>query len=170
MSNQLQLVDPSDPILRETIAPYEGNPRALRSIAVGMWELMRRNQLSNYSLDRQRTLIETGAKIENGIGLAANQVGQRVRMLVMDLRSTGRFDGAKACINPEILTSSELRESVHEGCLTWPGKRTVVTRPKSIRVRYLTLKGKTVTEDLFGWPARAFQHELDHLDGRPIFG
>lgn len=97
----------------------------------------------------------------NGIGLAANQIGLLYRVFVM----RGHPESF-ACFNPRIVnTSGELVE-MDEACLSLPGVSGKVKRPENIRARFQTPSGETLTMDFSGMTARVFQHELDHLDGR----
>jgi peptide deformylase len=104
------------------------------------------------------SLIETMVQ-NRGIGLAANQVGLPYRVFVM-----GAQNVAFACFNPEIL-ETEGEETVHEGCLSFPGLYLKVKRPFKIKVRYTEMNGNTKDVMFDGLTARIFQHELDHLNG-----
>jgi peptide deformylase len=104
------------------------------------------------------SLIETMVQ-NRGIGLAANQVGLPYRVFVM-----GAQNVAFACFNPEIL-ETEGEETVHEGCLSFPGLYLKVTRPFKIKVRYTEMNGNEKEVTFEGLTARIFQHELDHLNG-----
>jgi len=99
-----------------------------------------------------------------GIGLAAPQVGQEVRMAVVDL-SVGE-DPAQlhVLVNPEIVWREGLETDV-EGCLSLPGISDKVDRPTAIRVRAMDLAGRPFELEAQGWLARAICHEVDHLDG-----
>lgn len=97
---------------------------------------------------------------ENGIGLAAPQVGIAKRIFVMEVDSTIR-----ACFNPEIVDQDSNLTDYTEGCLSFPGESFTIKRPESIQVRYHNLQGQVIEEQLTGLAARCFQHELDHLDG-----
>jgi peptide deformylase len=99
-----------------------------------------------------------------GIGLAAPQVGQEVRMAVVDL-SVGE-DPAQlhVMVNPEIVWREGLETDV-EGCLSLPGITDKVDRPTAIRVRAMDLGGQAFELTAEGWLARAICHEVDHLDG-----
>ena len=70
-----------------------------------------------------------------------------------------------AVINPEVLHVSSETETDWEGCLSVPGIRGRVPRPKNISVRYSTRKGKQIERDFSGFAARVFLHEYDHLEG-----
>jgi len=100
-----------------------------------------------------------------GVGLAATQIGIAKRIAVIDL-SVGEDPAQKIIlINPEIL-KKEGAQTGEEGCLSLPGFREQVTRPNKVTVRAQSPKGEvfeTVGDDLL---ARAFAHEIDHLNGR----
>ena len=100
-----------------------------------------------------------------GIGLAATQVGAGVRVFVVDL-SVGR-DPAQliVMINPEFV-EREGAQLEDEGCLSVPGFNATVLRPARAVVRGLDREGNPQTVEGSGLLARAFQHEMDHLDGR----
>jgi peptide deformylase len=116
-----------------------------------------RNQWANEDLvNRMRYLMQA----EGGIGLAANQCGERVRMFIMLIDG-----GFWACFNPEILEASTDLAEFDEGCLSFPGESCIIKRPSTIDVRYYDSKGTENVERLEGLPARCFQHELDHLNG-----
>jgi peptide deformylase len=95
-----------------------------------------------------------------GIGLAANQVGERIRMFVMHV------DGHSwACFNPEIVQDYNDLVDFDEGCLSFPGESCIIKRPDTINVRYYNVSGVEIIEKLTGLASRCFQHELDHLNG-----
>ncbi|MBN1591654.1 MAG: peptide deformylase [Candidatus Coatesbacteria bacterium] len=101
----------------------------------------------------------------NGVGLAAPQVGASVRLIVLD-PSAGRDPRQRlVVINPEILEMEE-EETAEEGCLSIPEFVTDVSRARLIRAIGMTMDGKSVEIEAEGLAARAFQHELDHLNGR----
>ena len=96
-----------------------------------------------------------------GIGLAAPQLGNPVKMFVMSHSTLGNI----AVYNPEILLQSEETVSIEEGCLTFPGLFFHVTRPEALQVKFLDRKGEEQLLELSGMDARCFQHETDHLLG-----
>jgi peptide deformylase len=96
----------------------------------------------------------------NGIGLAANQIGKPYR--VFAIRG---FPENYVCFNPRIVHMSEEKIYLEEGCLSFPNLIVKVKRPKQIRVRFQTPSGVVDTKVFDGLTARVFQHELDHLDG-----
>ena len=111
-----------------------------------------------------RDMIET-MYAAPGIGLAAPQVGVMLRLFVIDL-SLGRDPkGLIALINPE-LTGRDGMQLEEEGCLSLPGYNATVARPNRVAVRGLDLSGKEMQLEGEGLLARAFQHEMDHLEGR----
>jgi peptide deformylase len=116
-----------------------------------------RNQWANEDLvNRMQTLMHANG----GIGLAANQCGERVRMFIMLI--DGEF---WECFNPEIIEHSTDLTEFNEGCLSFKGEYVIIKRPSTIDVRYYDSKGAEHVEQLAGLPARCFQHELDHLNG-----
>ena len=100
-----------------------------------------------------------------GIGLAATQLGEMKRVVVMDLAKDGETPEPIVMINPEILKFSEDTVTTEEGCLSIPDLYYDVERPAEITVRYTDLDGKTITRDATDRLAICVQHELDHLDG-----
>ena len=96
----------------------------------------------------------------NGLGLAANQVGLPYRVFVM--RST---DLPIVCFNPIIVDESTETILLEEGCLSHPNLFVKIKRAKRIKVRYAEPNGNVITQIFDGMTARVFQHELDHLDG-----
>ena len=104
--------------------------------------------------DMTETLVDSG-----GVGLAAPQVGILRRVVVVD---TG--EGVYELINPEIISSDGVQEG-YEGCLSVPGRRGWVERPMSVTVKAQDRNGTEHTYTVNGFTARAFCHEIDHLDG-----
>ncbi len=100
-----------------------------------------------------------------GIGLAAPQVGVALRIFVVDL-SVGRDPaGLITMINP-VFVERDGMQLEEEGCLSIPGFNATVARPQRVVVSGLDLAGQTHAVEGAGLLARAFQHEMDHLDGR----
>jgi peptide deformylase len=100
----------------------------------------------------------------NGIGIAANQVGVPYRIFAM----RGQPENF-VCINPRIVHFSEQQILLEEGCLTFPNLYVKIKRPQQIRVRFNTPNGDVMTKQFVGMTARIFQHELDHLNGELFF-
>lgn len=102
-----------------------------------------------------------------GIGLAAPQIGVSQRVLVMDLGVRDDTHGGDVwqMINPEIIGQSTETSTYDEGCLSIPGVNAEITRPASVRVRFLNRDGKIEEMDASGLLATCVQHEIDHLNG-----
>ncbi|WP_140986510.1 peptide deformylase [Asticcacaulis tiandongensis] len=108
-----------------------------------------------------------------GIGLAAIQIGEPVRVIVMDLQEKPEgapedAEGEKKplfFVNPEIVWASEELSSYDEGCLSVPEIYDEVVRPEKVRIRYLNYQGEQVEEEAEGLYATCIQHEMDHLNG-----
>jgi peptide deformylase len=134
-----------DPRLKRKSEPVGEVTDAIRQLAADMIEVM-------YD--------------EPGIGLAAPQVGEAIRMIVMDTDWTDEGGEKKpgVMINPEIV-AREGEITWNEGCLSVPDFNADVERSARVRVRYQDLEGKTHEEDASELRAVCFQHELDHLDG-----
>jgi peptide deformylase len=136
----LPLIGAPNPILRQKARAVEIPPSsALLELAQGMFEAM-----AHY----------------RGIGLAAPQVGQSLRLIVIDTAS-----GPTAYLNPEVLKSSWRKTNFEEGCLSLPGVYGVVRRPARVLAAYVDLQGSSHEEWMEGLQARVFQHEVDHVNG-----
>ncbi|RDU38522.1 peptide deformylase [Neobacillus piezotolerans] len=106
--------------------------------------------------DMYETMIEF-----DGVGLAAPQIGQPVRVAIVDVDDES---GTIEMINPKILSTSGEQTGV-EGCLSFPGLYGEVTRPHYVKIEASDRKGRSYTMEADGFLARAIQHEIDHLDG-----
>lgn len=101
-----------------------------------------------------------------GIGLAAPQIGQSLRIFVMDASRDPEAPRAPlVLLNPEVSWASDELNAYEEGCLSIPEQYGQVTRPAEVRLRWLGLDGKTHERDFEGLWATCAQHELDHLNG-----
>ena len=150
-------------VLKEISAPVEGVDDALRALMDDMLETM-------YAAP--------------GIGLAAVQVGEPVRVIVMDLGDKpieGDVQDAEPdeseeaelarrnpryLVNPEITWASDELFSYEEGCLSVPEYFDAVERPARVRLTYLNYAGERVEEEAEGLFAVCVQHEMDHLEGK----
>lgn len=133
-----------DPVLRLVSKPVERVDAPLLKLADDMFETM-------YDAP--------------GIGLAAIQIGEPLRMLVIDLAKEGDPPAPQLFINPEILASSDERSVYEEGCLSIPDYYAEVQRPAQVRVKYLDRDGKEQETEADGLLATCLQHEMDHLNG-----
>ncbi|KAL7689864.1 putative peptide deformylase [Plasmopara halstedii] len=114
--------------------------------------------------------LEKEVRVEAGVGIAAPQLAHNLRMFLMIKNmpeNENDLDKIKyqEIINPKILHLSEATTRDFEGCLSVPGYQGIVRRANMIRVQYDDLKGRKIQKTLNDFPARIFQHELDHLNG-----
>ena len=100
-----------------------------------------------------------------GIGLAATQIGITKRVIVMDCSDDDDNPNPIKMANPEILEFGDEKSSMQEGCLSIPGHNGEVTRPTTIKVRYLDENNATCEMECEGLLAVCIQHEVDHLNG-----
>lgn len=136
---------------------------ALREVITEKDETLRKKsrQVENFDSKLHQLLddmAETMYKYE-GVGLAAVQVGVLKRAIVIDVG-----EGIIELINPEIVRATGSQED-SEGCLSCPGEYGIVERPDRVEVRAFDRNGKVYTKVGTGLLARAFCHEIDHLDG-----
>lgn len=99
-----------------------------------------------------------------GIGLAAPQVGQGLRLVVIDLQPN-ESPAPMVLVNPEVVAASTEEAIREEGCLSLPGQYAEVTRPARVKVRYQDETGAKREVEADGLLAACLQHEIDHLDG-----
>ena len=131
-------------VLKAKSLPVEGVDDALRALMDDMLETM-------YAAP--------------GIGLAAVQIGEPKRVIVMDLAREGEEPRPRYYVNPEIVWASEETAPYEEGCLSVPEVYDEVERPARVRLRYLDYQGDAVEEEADGLFAVCIQHEMDHLEG-----
>ena len=137
---KLKIVKIGDPVLRSISRPVENiTPRTLQLID---------------------DMIET-MRAADGVGLAAPQVGVLRRIVVIETPEEGLFE----LINPKIIAFAGEQRS-EEGCLSVPGKFGITIRPMHVTVRALNRKGEQIEVTGSGLLAKAFCHEIDHLDGK----
>ena len=106
----------------------------------------------------------------NGVGIAAPQVYESLRIFLVASRPNPRYPDAplmepEVVINPEVVERSEEMVKGWEGCLSIPGIRGYVPRHQRVRARYQTADGREQEREFSGFVARVFQHEDDHLNG-----
>ena len=129
-----------DPVLRKVCRPVDEVNSRITTLLDDMVETMR---------------------AADGVGLAAPQVGILRRIVVVETEPGNVIE----LINPKIIAYAGEQEG-QEGCLSVPGRTGIVKRPMHVTVRAMNRKGETVEISGSGLTARAFCHELDHLDGR----
>ena len=135
----LPIVVHGNPVLHRPAAPVTSFDDDLKQLIADMYETQ---------------------ELSNGVGLAAPQVGILKRIVVIDIG-----DGPIILINPEILMTSG-EQTGEEGCLSVPGMSGQVTRPNYVKVKALDMDMNEQIYEGEGLLARAFCHELDHLDGK----
>src|SRR5579872_2737499 len=143
-----RIFETPDPVLRQISKPVETFDSALTTLVADMFETM-------YAAP--------------GIGLAAVQVGEPIRLLVIDLQEPENPDQPegpvvkqpRVFINPEILWHSETEVPYTEGCLSVPEQYAEVMRPDRIRATWQDEKGKSYEEEIGGLLAVCLQHEMD---------
>ena len=148
----LPVVAYGDPVLRKEAEEVPQDMEALHGLIENMWETMYRAE---------------------GVGLAAPQIGQSLRLFVVDGSPFGEGeDGDPGCkdfkrvmINPVLFDETEESGVMEEGCLSIPGIREPVERPVGVTVEYYDADWVLREEVLTGIAARIVQHENDHLDG-----
>lgn len=133
-----------DPVLRQLSKPLERVDDSVRKLADDMLETM-------YDAP--------------GIGLAAIQIGEPVRMLVIDLAKEDEPKAPQVFINPQIVATGDEASVYEEGCLSIPDYYAEVERPATLTVSYVDRDGKEQTVEADGLLATCLQHEIDHLNG-----
>jgi len=141
MFEDLKIILWPDPRLKKVSKPVETFDENLRALAARMFELMR------------------GAK---GVGLAAPQVGQNIRLFVMN--HNGEPANDRVYVNP-VLTEADGEEEGEEGCLSLPKVNINVWRSKTLKIIAMDLQGNPFEQTETGYLARIWQHETDHLNG-----
>ena len=133
-----------DPVLRIEAEDVEAYDADLRALVRDMFETMYH---------------------EEGIGLAAPQIGVSKRVIVLDLRREDHDDEPIALVNPRLTWKSTETAKQTEGCLSIPGLEEIVERPAKVRVEARDPEGEPIELEADELLARALQHEIDHLDG-----
>ena len=137
MSNEIRTF--GDPVLKSRATPVKDFDESLERLAEDMFKVMRENE---------------------GMGLAGNQIGRLRRIFVVAYE-----DEEYVVVNPKIEESSDEVEEDVEGCLSIPEVRVEVERPTAVTVSGQDITGVPIRIEAEGILARAFQHEIDHLDG-----
>ncbi len=128
--------------------------------------LAKAQPVENFDEDLTRFVAEMHEAMikAEGVGLAAPQVAVTKRICIIDLSIGEDPDQLYILINPEIIESSGSQKG-EEGCLSFPDIVTVVERPEHVKIRCRNLAGDLVEVEAESFLARAFCHEMDHLDG-----
>jgi peptide deformylase len=131
--------------------------------------LVQKSDPWNFDQDQDADILEKELiefmLANNGIGLAANQVGLAKRVFVMGSNNIPGFPAPFALFNPKIIQASEEMILDKEGCLSYPDLFLMVKRPTWVVAEYQDSKGNINEIKIDGYLAKCFQHELDHLDG-----
>lgn len=113
--------------------------------------------------DEIQTLVDDmkkTMKVENGVGLAAPQIGKPIRLIIVETE-----EGPTAFVNPKIIATSNRMVDSEEGCLSVPGVYGIVKRHKSIKLKAKDRNGNPLRMKVGGFAAIVLQHEIDHLNG-----
>ncbi len=140
----LPIIIAPDPRLKVTAKPVKNVDESVRGLMDDMLETMH---------------------AANGIGLAAPQVGDKRRVIVVDVVDEDAEPDPVQMANPELLWVSDEMLNQEEGCLSLPEHYAEVERHNAIRVRYLDYQGEIREREVAGVLATCIQHEMDHLDG-----
>ena len=143
----LKIIESPDPILNQVCEPCVPGDKSLKKLAKQMEKAM-------YSND--------------GVGIAAPQVGVSKRLIVIDVSPEDVRDSL-VLVNPEILELKGEPETEEEGCLSCPGISVPIERKPWVRVKFFDLEGEEWEISGDGLLGRCLQHEIDHLDGRTLF-
>lgn len=141
MYDRLKIISYPDPRLRKISAEVKAFDDNLAALAARMFELMRESR---------------------GVGLAAPQVGQNIRLFIVN--HTGKPEDDRVYVNP-FLYDAEGEEIAKEGCLSLPNIDAEVNRAKTVKIQAKSLTGEPIERTETGYEARIWQHELDHLNG-----
>lgn len=119
-------------------------------------------KIDDATLALAQDLKDTLETEENGVGLAAPQIGVSKKMFILNLPTLDVHN--MIFINPEIIEKSEETDTADEGCLSIPGVEAAVTRPYKIKLKAINLEGEEFECECEDFLARAVQHENDHLN------
>ena len=142
---------------------------ALREILTEPNKILRQKSLPVHEVDGDLQklmddMLET-MYAAPGIGLAAIQVGEAKRVIVLDIASKDSPRNPMYFVNPEIILKSENYSTYEEGCLSVPGQFAEIHRPNKCHIKYLDYYGQPRDLKAEGMLATCIQHEMDHLEG-----
>lgn len=135
----MEILTSQNPMLRKTSKPVAKVTKDIRALIAKMEETM---------------------KAAPGVGLAAPQIGELLRIIVADIG-----EGTHVLINPKV-TKKSGKQTFVEGCLSLPGIEAPVERASKVTVKAMDINGKQVQVEAQDLLATVFQHEIDHLDGK----
>jgi peptide deformylase len=143
---RLPIIFTPNPILKMKSSPVEKIDKELQKFLDNMLETM---------------------YYEDGAGIAAVQVGVLKRIFILDIGRKGaeKLKDPQFYINPEIIECSEEQSIINEGCLSFPGARSMISRPERVKIKFLDYDGNERIEEADDYKARGFLHENDHLNG-----
>jgi len=149
MSEILEIAELGSPVLREPAKPIHVIDKKIIELSGRMISTLRN---------------------AGGVGIAAPQVSESLRMFIVDSKPNDRYPdapeyGTMTIINPKIISASEETDYFWEGCLSIPGIRGFIARSIEIEVEFIDINDKIVQLKLNDFTARIFQHEFDHLNG-----
>lgn len=134
-----EIIKYPNPVLRKKCEEVKEITEEIKNLASDMVQILEKSQ---------------------GIGLAASQIGELKRIIAVQ---TGK--GTKVFINPKIIAKTKETEAAEEGCLSFPGLFLKIKRAKRVEIEALNEDSEILRIKAEGFPARVFQHEIDHLDG-----
>lgn len=134
-----EIIKYPNPVLRKKCEEVKEITEEIKTLALALVQILEKSQ---------------------GIGLAASQIGELKRIIAVQ---TGK--GTRVFINPRIITKTKETEAAEEGCLSFPGLFLKIKRAKRVEIEALNEDSEILRIKAEGFPARVFQHEIDHLDG-----
>jgi peptide deformylase len=145
MFEDLKIIHYPDPRVRKVSAPVTIFDDKLRALVAKMFDLMRESK---------------------GVGLAAPQVGENIRLFIVN--PTGESNDDRVYVNPQLSEPDGGEEEGEEGCLSLPEINAKIMRTKTMRMDAQDLEGKGFSDIQSGYITRIWQHEFDHLNGTLI--
>ncbi|OGN07311.1 MAG: peptide deformylase [Candidatus Yanofskybacteria bacterium RIFCSPHIGHO2_02_FULL_38_22b] len=124
---------------------------------------VKNGEFNSLFLDMKKAMKEN-----QGVGLAANQIGKDLAVFVIDERVAKESEISEVYINPEITEYSKDDDEMEEGCLSIPEFYIPIKRSKKIKIKFINESGEKIKLKVRGFAARVLQHETDHLNGLTI--
>lgn len=123
------------------------------------------DDIKNGSFKELVSDMKRAMRDNNGVGLAANQIGQNLSIFVIDTKTADTFSKPDVYFNPEITEYSQDLDETEEGCLSIPDYWVPIKRSKKIKIKAVDENGNKIKFKARGFLARVLQHETDHLNG-----